>query len=140
MKKLIISFLIFVFLIQGCSQKTTSIDDKEIKCEGTVSVISKSNPESNIQWNKIITINFNIRNSKIFSPFDLIYISIPRDGIQCHLEDEETVCNFSTKTPSEHTISINLRKNEAIKVVETTMEKNKDQKVTFTGTCDEVNY
>lgn len=68
MRSLIISCFIFLFFIVGCSQKNYTINDKEIKCEGNVSVKSKSNPEDNISLSRIVTIYFNIRNSKIFYP------------------------------------------------------------------------
>jgi hypothetical protein len=136
-KLLIISTL---FFLVGCSQKNT-VENMELKCVGDVSFISTSDPKSNVELSRNIKISFNLQDSKIFYSFDLLYLSLPRDGIQCLKVGENITCEFNQiKENDEHTISINLDNSLKMKIIEKINQKNHDRMTTYSGNCQKVIY
>ncbi len=141
MKKLLKLTPFLLLIIWGCSQKSTTVENMEIKCIGVVSVTSQSDPKSNVEMIKNVKINFNFQDSKIFYPFDLLYLSIPREGVKCIKQVENTVCEFNDKKDlSEHTISINLQKSLSMNIVEKINRENNDRMTTYSGLCEKVIY
>lgn len=142
MTKSILLLPIMLFLILGCSQESKNVQDTELHCTGIISINSLSNPESNIKWGKSVAINFNFKDSKIFYPYELLYLSIPLNGVKCHKEDGDTYCDLSEKKDSstEHMIFIKLQKNNSIEVIDTLNENNQDRKTTYSGTCEKITY
>jgi hypothetical protein len=136
-KLLIISTLYFLV---GCSQKDT-IENMELKCVGDVSFKSTTDPKSNVELSRNIKISFNIQDSKIFYSFDLLYLSLPRDGIKCLKVGENINCEFNqTKDNDEHTISINLDNSLKMKIIEKINQKNQDRMTSYIGNCQKVIY
>ncbi len=113
----------------------------ELKCEGTVSFTSQSDPKSNVEMIRNIQINFNFQDSKIFYPFNLLYLSIPQEGVKCHKEGENIVCQFNDKKDlSEHNLSINFQKNYSIEIVEKINDINNDRMTIYVGNCKKLIY